>query len=130
MQRFIPYLAYQDAPAAIDFLERAFGFEEQSRYPMPDGRVGHAELSLAGGTLYLASAYEEMGFSTPRSLDAVHSQVYVQIEDVDGHFARAREAGATIVAEPMEEHGTRMYRAVDPEGHRWMFASPISEADA
>ena len=39
MQRFIPYLSYQDAPAAIDFLERAFGFEERSRYPMDDGRA-------------------------------------------------------------------------------------------
>ncbi len=127
MQRFIPYLSYQDAPAAIDFLARAFGFEERSRYPMPDGRIGHCELDLAGDALYLASAYDEMGFCSPRSLEGVHGQVYVQVDDVDAHFARAREAGATIVAEPADEHGTRMYRALDLEGHRWMFAGPPSE---
>ncbi len=130
MQRFIPYLSYRDAPAAIDFLTRAFGFEERSRYPMPDGRIGHCELALGGDALYLASAYEEMGFHSPRSFDGVHSQIYVQIDDVDGHFGRSRDAGATIVAEPVEEHGTRMYRAIDPEGHRWIFASPSVEGDA
>lgn len=127
MQRFTPYLSYQDAPAAIDFLSTAFGFEETSRHPMPDGRIGHCELALDGASLYLASAYEEMGFRSPKSLDGVHSQVYVQIDDVDAHYAHARDAGATIAAEPADEHGSRMYRAVDPEGHRWIFASPSSQ---
>lgn len=122
MQRFVPYLAYQDAPAAIEFLVKAFGFEEELRYPMPDGRVGHCELKLGGQSLYLASAYEEMGFRSPQAFDGVHGQVYVRIDDVDGHFERAREAGATIAAEPVDEHGSRMYRALDPEGHRWIFA--------
>ena len=124
MQRFIPYLSYDDAKAAIDFLTEAFGFEERSRYPMDDGRIGHCEMALGGAALYLASAYPEMGFNGPGAFDGVHSQVYVQVDDVDGHHARARDAGATIAAPPVEEHGTRMYRAVDLEGRRWIFASP------
>jgi PhnB protein len=126
-QTVFPYLAYADAPAAIGFLCRAFGFEERSRHPMPDGRVGHAELSLEGGVLMLASVFREMGFASPRELDGVHAQVYWVVEDVDAHFERARAAGATIAAEPVEEHGSRLYRALDPEGHRWMFATPLGE---
>jgi uncharacterized glyoxalase superfamily protein PhnB len=123
MQRIIPYLSYADAPAAIGFLCKAFGFEERFRYPMPDGRIGHAELGYQDNVVMLASAYEGFGES-PLRLPAVHAQVYCFVDDVDSHCARARECGATVVGEPKNEHGTRFYRAVDPEGHRWIFAMP------
>jgi len=48
-QHATPYLIYRDAPAAIDFLTRAFGFVEKYRYPMGDGRIGHAELTFGDG---------------------------------------------------------------------------------
>lgn len=124
-----PYLAYADAPAAIDFLCDAFGFAERFRHPMPDGRLGHAELELEGGVVMLASVFPEMGFSSPRDLEGIHTQVYWHVEDVDAHFERAKAAGAVIAAEPIDEgHGARIYRAVDPEGHRWIFATPVGEA--
>ena len=122
-QRIIPYLTYQDAPAAIDFLCKAFGFEERARYAMPDGRIGHAELTLQGGVLMLASVYEGFGVS-PLALPAVHCLIYCYVDDLETHHARARAAGATIVGEPSDDHGARMYRAIDPEGHRWMFSAP------
>jgi len=119
-----PYLSYADAPAAIDFLCAAFGFAERFRHPMDDGRLGHAELELEGGVLMLASVWPEMGFASPRDLPACHGQVYWRVADADAHFEGARDAGAVIAAEPVEEHGSRLYRALDPEGHRWMFAAP------
>ena len=129
MQRIIPYLSYANAPAAIDFICRAFGFEERFRYPMPDGRIGHAELGYLDNVVMLASAYEGFGES-PLRLSAVHGQVYCFVDDVDAHFARAQKGGATIASEPKNEHGTRFYRAIDPEGHRWIFSTPLSEAEA
>ena len=128
-QRVIPYLAYKDAPAAIEFLCKAFSFEERFRVPMPDGRLGHAELSLGeGGTLMLASVYEEMGFRSPLDLPAVNGQVTCYVDDVDAHFERARQAGATIVAEPVDQpYGDRSYRAMDPEGNHWIFATCLRE---
>jgi uncharacterized glyoxalase superfamily protein PhnB len=120
-QRIVPYLSYADAPAALTFLCRAFGFTERFRYPMPDGRIGHAEVGYQDNVVMLASAYEGFGES-PLNLPAVHAMVYCYVDDVDAHFATARDGGATIVAEPASEHGTRMYRAMDPEGHRWIFA--------
>ena len=125
-QAIVPYLSYDDAPAAVDFLCRAFGFEEIYRLPMDDGRLGHAELRFAGNVLYLASSYPEMGFTSPAKLPSIHTQVHVAVEDVDAHFDRAKAAGATIAAEPADQpHGDRSYRAVDPEGHRWTFSTPI-----
>ena len=126
-QRIVPYLSYADAPSAIDFLCQAFGFEESFRYPMPDGKVGHAELSYGDNKLMLASTFEGFGTS-PLQLSGVHTFVFCYVDDVDAHFARARDEGATIVTEPENEHGQRMYRAMDPEGHRWIFATMLDES--
>lgn len=123
-QRLVPYLMYSDAPAAIDFLCKAFGFAETMRYPMPDGRVGHCELVYEGNTLMLASVFESFG-DTPLNVGNTTCTLYCYVDDVDAHYARAIEAGATITAEPHEEHGLRRYRASDPEGHRWVFATPL-----
>jgi uncharacterized glyoxalase superfamily protein PhnB len=120
-QRIVPYLLYADAPAALAFLCRAFGFTEKFRYPMPDGRIGHAELGYADNVIMMASAWEGFGAS-PLELPTVHGQTYCFVDDVDAHFATALAGGATIVTEPEDAHGTRMYRAMDPEGHRWVFA--------
>jgi uncharacterized glyoxalase superfamily protein PhnB len=122
VQRFVPYLIYEDAPAALDFLCRAFGFVEHARYAMPDGRIGHAELGLDDQRLMLASVWPGFG-DTPLHLPTVHSFVYCRVDDIDAHFARARDAGATLVGEVAEDHGQRSYRAVDPEGHRWIFVA-------
>ena len=130
MQRIVPMLAYADAPAAIEFLKQAFGFEEKFRLHMPDGSVGHAELAIGDGRVMLASAWRAGGLASPLELTAVHTQLYVQVDDVDAHFARARAGGATLATEPADqEYGERSYRAIDPEGHRWIFGMPLGSAD-
>lgn len=127
-QRVIPYLAYEDAPAAIEFLCGAFGFRERTRLAMPDGRIGHAELGLEDNALFLASVFEEMGLASPRHLPAVCAQLLCYVDDVDAHFERAKAAGATIAMEPADQfYGDRLYRAIDPEGHRWMFATHLRD---
>lgn len=129
-QHVIPYLSYADAPAAIEFLTRAFGFEERFRLPMPDDRIGHAELVLGPCVLMLASAYEEMGMASPSTLPAVHGQVLCYVPDADAHRERALAEGATVTTEVTEApHGDRSYRAVDPEGHRWIFATRVKDVD-
>lgn len=126
-QRIVPYLTYADAPSAIDFLIRAFGFVESLRYPMPDGRVGHCELVYEGNTLMLASVFDGFG-ETPLTLGNTTCMLYCYVDDVDAHYARALEAGATITSEPLDEHGMRRYRASDLEGHRWVFATLLPGA--
>jgi uncharacterized glyoxalase superfamily protein PhnB len=128
-QRLIPMLSYADPAAAIDFLCRAFGFEEQYRLDMPDGTVGHAQLRLGDDTVMLSPEWPDAGVGSPRHLDGLHSQVVVVVDDVDAHYRRARDAGATVVGEPVDQfYGARTYRAVDLEGHRWIFQQPLPGA--
>jgi PhnB protein len=124
MQHIVPYLFYLDAPAAIEFLCKAFGFAEEFRHLMPDGKIGHAQLSHEGGTIMLASVWPETGMASPMDLPGVHGQIYCRVADADSHYQKAREAGATIAAIPLDQYGERSYRALDTEGHRWIFASP------
>ena len=125
MQTIIPYLAYEDAPAALTFLKDAFGFEERFRMAMPDGRIGHAEVALGESVLFLASLWKEAGHMSPKDLPGVHCQMYCNVDDVDAHYRQARDAGAVVIGEPADSgHGDRTYRAMDLEGHRWIFGTP------
>lgn len=128
-QRIIPMLVYRDAPAAIEFLCKAFGFTERFRMPIEDGRIGHAELALGDDVLTLSSVYAELGLASPRELPALPCQILCYVDDVDAHYRHAIEAGATLAGEPADQaHGDRSYRAMDPEGGRWIFATPIRDA--
>ena len=121
-QNVYPYLNYRDAPAAIDWLEQAFGFERGLVVDEPGGIIAHAQLSLDGGVIMLATARE--GRKTPVDTAGNHGGLYVAIEDVDAHCERARAAGATITREPNDtEYGSREYGAIDPEGHEWSFGT-------
>jgi len=128
MPAITPMLTYRDAPGAIAFLTEAFGFTERYRLPMPDGTVGHAELSIGDAVLALASAYPGMGLDNPSDLPTRYSQLMVEVPDVDAHFAHAVASGAQTQGPPEDQpHGGRMYRAVDPEGHRWIFHQVVVE---
>lgn len=123
-----PSLRSSDAPALIDFLVAAFGFEVACRYGGGD-QVHHAELSWPpGGGIMLGSARvgdEGDGFALrPGTFGA-----YVVTDDPDGLCARARAAGAEITAEPHDtDYGSRDFAARDPEGNHWSFGTYRGEA--
>lgn len=130
-QRVIPMLAYENGPAAMDWLEKAFGFRELDRR-VEDGRLTHGELDTGGGVVMLATPSvhyrgpkrhrEEC--ETARSwhdVPYIIDGVLVYVDDIDAHFERAKANGATILS-PVEQGGQgKRYRAEDIEGHRWMF---------
>jgi uncharacterized glyoxalase superfamily protein PhnB len=125
--RISPYLYYEDGAAAIDWLTQAFGFRERMRMPGEDGRIMHAELELDGGVVMLAAPQRER-FKNPKELEANPSSVYVYVDDVDGHFERAKQAGAEILQEPeTQPYGDRHYGARDPEGHEWWFGQHVED---
>ena len=127
-QRIVPALSYDDAPAMIEFLCRAFGFVERLRLDMPDGSVGHASLIIEGEEVTLASAYPEGGLGGPGGLPHLHASVQVYVDDVDAHHARAAAEGANILQEPEDQfYGDRTYRAEDPEGGRWWFHQELNQ---
>lgn len=127
-QRIIPYLAYADAPAAVEFLCRAYGFEAGVQMEMGDGVLGHAELHLGDNVVFLSTAFAEMGHASPKDLAAVHGQVMIYVDDVDAHYEHARAAGAEIAEEIADQfYGDRNYRTVDPEGHHWIFTQHVRD---
>lgn len=119
-----PALLYRDAPAAIAWLNRAFGFEVLSSFPGPNGTIAHAELKAGGGIIMISSAKPEKGWKSPRDLSGVNQLLYLVVENPDEHFARAWEAGATITQElTNQDYGSREYGCTDLEGHFWSFGT-------
>jgi uncharacterized glyoxalase superfamily protein PhnB len=131
-QVLFPFLRYRDAPAAIDWLVKAFGFSEQMVVPGENGTVAHAQLSFGPGVIMLGTARDdELRIKSPRDLGAVSGGIYVYVEDVEAHCERARAAGAEIVRGlENTDYGSREYTARDPEGHLWGFGTYRPEAEA
>lgn len=123
----IPTMKYRDAPAAIDWLCRAFGFERHLVVPGEDGRIAHAQLRLGDGMIMLGSTgkndFDELQVpADPKG--PVTQSPYIVVAEIDAHHATAKAAGARIVIEiEDQEHGGRAYSARDPEGQLWNFGS-------
>ena len=127
MATITPYLLYADCDAALDFLARAFGFEETLRYTGSEGYVNHAEMRVGDSRIYMGDPGEH--YRNPEALGQVTVGIYVEIgESVDELCERARTAGAEIVEEPTDqEYGHRRFTANDPEGHQWYFAQAVRQ---
>jgi uncharacterized glyoxalase superfamily protein PhnB len=121
MQSIYPVLKYKDAHAAIDFLERAFGFERRDVHEGDGGAIVHAELGFGDQLLALSST----GVGNPVfEQGAGRTTVYVAVDEVDSLHDRAKAAGAEIVmALEDQDYGSRDFAARDPEGNIWSFGT-------
>jgi uncharacterized glyoxalase superfamily protein PhnB len=121
---FVPCLRYRDAPAAIEWLCRAFGFEKHLVVPGPSGTVAHAQLSFGNGMIMLGSVVDsEFGqlMKQPDEIGGAETQTpYVIVSDADAVYSSAKAAGAKIVIDIKDEdYGGRGFSCRDPEGHLW-----------
>lgn len=119
----IPYIFYRDLPAALDWLAAAFGFVEEMRSGTPSGGM-HGEMSLDGRRIMMGQPAEQSDMGAPGADGKATMGVFVYLDDVDLHHARATAAGAQIVAPPHDEAYGRTYTVRDLEGHPWYFTSP------
>ena len=109
----IPTLRYTDAAAAIDFLERAFGFQRR-----PGGTLEHSELTHGRGMVMVGTRKPGDRFDTGRAV------VYAIVDDPDSLHDRTKAAGAKIVMELTDQpYGSREFAAEDPEGNVWSFGT-------
>lgn len=124
-QTVIPYLMVRHAAAALAFYARAFGASERVRWPLPDGRIGHAEIELEGGQIWLADEAPELACPGPETLGGAGAMLFVYVANVDALCARAKGAGATILR-PLADQcwGDRTVTLRDPYGHVWTLATP------
>jgi uncharacterized glyoxalase superfamily protein PhnB len=128
---------YPDAGQAIDWLCRAFGFEVRLKVEGEGGRIEHSELVLGGGVVMVAEASGpnvKSSHRAPAQVGGGNTQnMFVYVDDVEAHCARARAAGATIVDEPKvsdygEDHWSdKGYECVDVGGHHWWFAQRLRD---
>ena len=132
-QTIYPMIAYADAAAAMDWLERAFGFRQERRITNKEGLVTHGELEISDAKIIVATPTKEyqgpkrhaQSCEAARRWSAVPwiiDGVLIYVDDVEAHFSAAKAAGATILSELETGGAGRQYRAADLEGHRWMFA--------
>jgi uncharacterized glyoxalase superfamily protein PhnB len=121
----VPVLIYEDVAKAIDWLCGAFGFKERLRAAGRDGRISHAQLSIAECALMLGARGGQ--FQPPRTGE-VNQFVIVHVDDVDGHLEQAKRFGVRIL-QPLADQrfGERQYSVEDHEGHRWTFSQHFKD---
>ncbi|HEY9217293.1 MAG TPA: VOC family protein [Phenylobacterium sp.] len=128
---FTPTLFYRDPKAALDWLEKAFGFEISTLLTDKDGNIAHAEMSFGDSRLGVAGEWSGIGkpwapaqMLSPQTIGSVGTQfLWVELDsDIDVHCERAKTAGARIIEELTDQfYGARTYRALDLDGHVWNF---------
>ena len=119
-----PYLIIKGAARALDFYKQAFGAQELMRFPMPDGKVGHAEIKIGNSPIMLADEFPEMGHKSPESLGGSPVSILLYVPDVDKTFAQALKAGGKEL-QPLKDqfYGDRSGTLTDPFGHVWTVAT-------
>jgi PhnB protein len=123
-QVLTPYLTIRGAARAIEFYQRVFGAKETMRLAEPGGRIGHAELEIAGAALMISDEYPEMGVRSPESIGGSPVGLHLYVPDVDAVFDRAIAAGAKAERPPADQfYGDRSGTLIDPFGHRWFVAT-------
>ena len=115
-----PYLIIDGAARALDYYQRVFGATERMRMPGPDGKIGHAEISIGDSMVMLADEHHEMGARSPRAVGGTAVSLMLYVNDVDATVKTAVAEGAKVL-QPVEDkfYGDRMGTIEDPFGHHW-----------
>ena len=124
----VAHIVVQGAERAAAFYAEAFGAQEVSRIPVPDGRLMSVQLRIAGGLLHLADEFPEMGVLAPPSLGGTPVVLALEVDDADAAFARAVAAGAQV-RQPLADMfwGDRHAQLDDPFGHRWNISQHLRD---
>jgi uncharacterized glyoxalase superfamily protein PhnB len=123
-----PYITVSDGRRALDWYVKVFGARRRGEmYVMPDGSIGHAELTIGDAVLMLSEGSTEVPVQPPTGGTFSHS-LHLQVDDVDGTVRLARESGAAVEREPSDNPYGRVAVIIDPFNHRWMLNKPPASA--
>lgn len=118
-----PYISVDGASGLLEFLKSAFNAEVKVHMPMPDGKVGHAEVRIGNSMLMLGDLHPECEEATG------HLCLYV--DDCDTVYKRAIQAGATSTMEPKDEfYGDRASKVKDKWGNAWSIHTHVRDVSA
>jgi PhnB protein len=123
-----PYLAMANAATAISFYEKALGAKELYRLPMPNGRIGHAEILIGNCRIMLADEAPEWGNKSAKTLGGSPIGLCIYTENVESLVDRFLKAGGKVVR-PLENqfYGDRSGVFEDPEGYKWTLAQHVED---
>jgi PhnB protein len=115
-----PHIVVQGADRATAFYTDAFGAQELSRIPIPDGRLMSVQLRIGDHLLHISDEFPEMGVLAPPSIGGTPVVLALGVADAEAAFARAVAAGAQV-RQPLQNMfwGDRHGQLEDPFGHRW-----------
>jgi PhnB protein len=131
-----PYLIISGASAALDFYKKAFGATELFRFPMPDGKIGHAEIMIGDSHIMLADEPEgpmantpdHAAFKSPKSVGRTSVGMCLYVEDVDALAKQAVAAGAKELRPVVNQfYGDRSGTYEDPFGHVWTISTHVED---
>jgi len=123
-----PYLAVDDAAAAIDYYKKAFGANERLRMEGPGGKIGHAEIEIGDSLVMLSDPFPQSSAKAPAELGGTTAGVHLYVEDVDAVVRKAVDAGATVTMEVADQFwGDRFGSITDPFGHLWSIATHVED---
>lgn len=123
-----PYLVIKGAEKAMEYYEKVFGAKVTLRLATPDGAIGHAEMSLGGGTIMLADEAPEMNIKSPETIGGSATGLLVYVDDPDAVFDSAVESGSTEFKPVADQfYGERSGTFDDPFGHRWTVSKRTEE---
>jgi uncharacterized glyoxalase superfamily protein PhnB len=119
----IPVLIYPDVRQAVEWLTRAFGFEERLQI----GENHRSQMKVGDGAVILGDV---RGIRRPPRPGEVTQSVMIRVDNAKGHCERARANGARIIDEPTDHaYGERQYTAEDFAGHQWTFSETLADID-
>ncbi|MEX0744710.1 MAG: VOC family protein [Phycisphaeraceae bacterium] len=131
MPWMLPTLTVRDVDRALDFYEKALGFEPGTRMPGPGGKTMHGDMRYRDHIVMLGPETDQMPDRAPVTTGTpAPISLYVYVEDVDASFKRAVDAGCKV-GFPVEDMfwGDRCGQVIDPEGYNWWLATNVADFD-
>ena len=123
-----PHIVVQGADRAAAFYQEAFGAEEISRIPTPDGRCMSIRLRIGDGLLHVADEFPEMGVLAPPSIGGTAVVLSLDVADAETDFARAIRAGGTVRVPLQETFWGDLHGQLDDHfGHRWNISQHLRD---
>src|SRR5438067_13800267 len=123
-----PYLAVDNAAAAIEYYKKAFGAKERVRMDGPEGKIAHAELEIGDSLVMLSDPFAQATTKSPKELGGTTGGVFMYVEDVDAVVKQAVDAGAEVTMDVADQFwGDRFGSVRDPFGHEWSIATHVED---
>ena len=123
-----PHFVVPDAAEAADWYARAFGAREQSRVPLPGGKVMTVVLQIGESAVHVGGEFPTAGILSPLSIGGTATVLQINTDDADALWEQALAAGADVHHELADQFwGERHGQLTDPFGHRWNIAQRVRD---